>query len=207
MSISRIGLRALDAELAKHHMIVAFSPITVITAGGFVAVTYLQNRNATGDLDYLLAPEWAADPDIKNSLRDAIIKVSNDLGFNYEWANDDMAIFVTHEAQKWLFEQAEKQDIVLFLGQHIRVLAAPIEWAVERKIRRLFEGTRDRKAVFDLSDCLAMLKWLRDRNDGPLDRERIRGLDVNGFGVGPDKATMDTIATAYCEKYGERIFF
>ncbi|QSS63728.1 hypothetical protein I7I51_00787 [Histoplasma capsulatum] len=176
MSISRRGLRALYAELAKHDMIVAFSPITVITAGGFVAVTYLQNRNATGDLDYLLAPEWAADPDIKNSLRDAIIK-------------------------------AEKQDIVLFLGRHIRVLAAPIEWAVERKIRRLFEGTRDRKAVFDLSDCLAMLKWLRDRNDGPLDRERIRGLDVNCFGVGPDKATMDTIATAYCEKYGERIFF
>ncbi|KAL1952702.1 hypothetical protein VTO42DRAFT_4424 [Malbranchea cinnamomea] len=200
------GLRALDAELAKYEMIVAFAPITLISSGGFLAVAYLKNRTTTGDLDYLLAPEWAADEDIKTPLRDAIFKVAKELNFNYEWANEDISLFVTNTARVSLFEQAERQGIVLFEGEQIRVLAAPIEWAVERKIRRLYAGNRERKAEFDMSDCLAMLKCLRDRKNGPLDREYNRTLNINGFDVLPDDKTLDAIAAAYRDKYEEEIF-
>ncbi|KAL1973204.1 hypothetical protein VTN31DRAFT_6746 [Thermomyces dupontii] len=187
-------------------MIVAFAPIALITAGGFLAVAYLQNRASTGDLDYILSPEWATDWDIKKPLRDGIQKVAERLGFNHEWANEDMAIFVTPEAKKRLFEQAEHQNIVLFEGEQIRILAAPMEWALERKIRQLFLRSRDRKTESDWSDCLAMLNWLRDQNNGPLDREHIRCLDINGFGVVPDHSNMGVIAAAYREKYKEEIF-
>lgn len=171
-----------------------------------MAVTYLQNRTATGDLDYLLAPEWATDDDIKGSLHDAILRVSKKLTFNREWANEQVSLFVTSSTRKSLFEMAEEQNIVLFTGQNIRVLAAPIRWAVERKIRRLYTATRERKAEFDLSDCLAMLRFLKDRNDGPLDRKEIQEMNMNGFDVTPDEKTMDTIAEAYYEKYNEQIF-
>ncbi|KAK2793312.1 hypothetical protein FQN50_010009 [Emmonsiellopsis sp. PD_5] len=201
------GLKALDTELRNDPMTVAFAPITVITAGGFLAVTFLKNRTATGDLDYLLPPQWADDKDIKTPLRQAIRKVATGLDFNDEWANDDVSLFVSSRARETLFQQAKEQNIVLFTGEHIRVLAAPIEWAIERKIRRLYMGERDRKAEFDMSDCLTMLKYLRDRNDGPLDEEHIRTLNVNGFDVVPDKKTMDRIAAAYCEKYNEDVFY
>ncbi|PGH19381.1 hypothetical protein AJ80_04022 [Polytolypa hystricis UAMH7299] len=200
------GLEALDAELGKHDMIVAFAPITMLTAGGFLAVNYLKSRSATGDLDYLLDPEWEADEEIKNPLREAINQVAEDLTFNHQWANDDITLFVTSEARKSLFEQAERQAIVLFNGEHIRVLAAPMEWAVERKIRRLYAASRERSDKFDLGDCLAMLKYLRERNNGPLDREHIRTLNLNGFDVVPDDQTMDTIETAYRDSYNEDIF-
>ncbi|PGG95143.1 hypothetical protein AJ79_10231 [Helicocarpus griseus UAMH5409] len=154
----------------------------MITAGGFLAVNYLKNRNATGDLDYLLAPEWAADEEIKAPLREAIENVAKDLTFNEKCANDDMSVFVTSKALKVLFQKAEEQDIVLFSGECFRVLAAPIEWALERKLRRL------------------------ERDNGPLNEEYIRQLNVNGFDVVPDKKTMDMVATAYRAQYNEEIF-
>ncbi|KAK2808493.1 hypothetical protein FQN50_004702 [Emmonsiellopsis sp. PD_5] len=200
------GLLALDAKLGKQDMIVAFAPIKLITAGGFLAVNYLQNRASTGDLDYLLDPEWASDKDIKGLIHDAIHAVADDLRFNYEWANEGMATFVTSSTRKALFEQAHKQDIVLFAGENIHVLAAPIEWALERKIRRVFIANRERKAEFDLSDCLAMLKVLREKNNGPLNYEYIRSLNANGFDVVPSGEAMDSIAATYREKYHEEIF-
>lgn len=39
--------------------LIAFAPIQIITAGGFLAVSNLKNRDSTGDIDYLIEPEWA----------------------------------------------------------------------------------------------------------------------------------------------------
>ena len=118
-------------------MVVAFAPITMVAAGGGVlAVMHLNSRAATGDLDFLLDPEWAFDDDIRSPLNEAIQKVARNLVFNKQWANEDMAVLVTSSARRLLFTEAEKQNVVLFDGKNIRVLAAPIEWALER-IRKL----------------------------------------------------------------------
>ncbi|EEQ30553.1 hypothetical protein McanMca71_000743 [Microsporum canis] len=200
------GLEALDEEMGKNEMVVAFAPIRLIAAGGFLAVMLLQNRTATGDLDYLIEPEWATDIDIQKPLKDAIVKVSRDLDYNIEWANEDLSLFVTMDARDYLFSKAKEQNIVLFKGAYLIVLAAPIEWALERKIRRIHAADRGRKTKFDLSDCLAMLRYLRGQQNGPLDREHIRTLNVNNFDIMPDEKTMDIIATAYREKFDEEIF-
>ncbi|EFE38595.1 hypothetical protein TRV_06729 [Trichophyton verrucosum HKI 0517] len=200
------GLKALDEEMGKNEMIAAFAPIRMIAAGGFLAVMYLQSRNSTGDLDYLLEPEWAKDPDIQRPLKEAIFKIGERLFFDTEWANEDVALFVTSSTREELFRKAEEQNIVLFKGENLVLLAAPMEWAVERKIRRIYAVDRSRKAEFDMNDCLAMLKCLRERQDGPLDREYIRTLNVNSFDVLPDHQVMELIATAYRDKYHEEIF-
>ncbi|KAK2811279.1 hypothetical protein FQN49_008471 [Arthroderma sp. PD_2] len=200
------ALKALDEEMGKSEMVVAFAPIRLIAAGGFLAVMLLQNRDATGDLDYLIDPEWASDVDIQKPLKDAIGKVSRDLDYNIEWANEDLGLFVTKDARHYLFSKAEEQNIVLFKGEYLIVLAAPIEWALERKIRRIYAADRGRKTEFDLSDCLAMLRYLRERQNAPLDREYIRTLNVNNFDILPDDRTMAVIAAAYREKFDEEIF-
>ncbi|KAF3896572.1 mRNA capping enzyme family protein [Trichophyton interdigitale] len=200
------GLKALDEEMGKNEMIAAFAPIRMITAGGFLAVMYLQSRNSTGDLDYLLEPEWAKDPDIQRPLKEAIFRTGERLFFDTEWANEDVALFVTSSTREELFRKAEEQNIVLFKGENLVLLAAPMEWAVERKIRRIYAVDRGRKAEFDMNDCLAMLKCLRERQDGLLDREYIRTLNVNSFDVLPDHEVMELIATTYRDKYHEEIF-
>ena len=44
--------------MGSNAWLVAFTPIRVFTAGGFLAVSYLKNRDSTGDLDYLIEPEY-----------------------------------------------------------------------------------------------------------------------------------------------------
>ena len=114
---------------------------------------------------------------------------------------------VTKNTRELLFKEAEKQNVVLFDGNCIRVLAAPIVWALERKLRRVFMVDRGRKSELDMSDCLAMLKYLRDRSAmGQLDREYIQQLNANGFDVVPGDEAMEIVAEEYRKKYGEDIF-
>ncbi|KAL5333476.1 hypothetical protein BJX70DRAFT_61233 [Aspergillus crustosus] len=200
------ALQALDEELGKFDFIVAFAPIKLITAGGFLAVNYLRNRDTTKDLNYLLDPEWAADDDIKKPLEQAILRVSKRLQISDLWATEDMASYVTKETRIHLFRKALKQDIILFRGDNLIILAAPIKWALKRKIRWMFAPGRDRRVEVDMCDLLALLKCERDRKGGPLNREHLRTQSVNSFDVVPDTAGMEQIAAAYREKYKDEIF-
>ncbi|KAL4802754.1 hypothetical protein BDV18DRAFT_60841 [Aspergillus unguis] len=200
------ALQALDEELGKFDFIVAFAPIKLITAGGFLAVNYLKNRETTKDLNYLLDPEWATDEDIKGPLEQAILRVSERLQLSEQWANEDMALYVTKETRIHLFRKALKQNITLFRGDHLVILAAPIKWAIKRKIRWNFGPGRDRRVETDMSDLLAMLKCLKDRKAAPLTREQLLTQSLYSFDVVPDSAGMEQIAAAYREKYKDEIF-
>ncbi|KAF7912673.1 uncharacterized protein EAF01_001694 [Botrytis porri] len=192
------GLQELDKEMGHDEFLVGFAPIEIITAGGFLAVCYLKNRESTGDLDYIIDPEWATDADIQVPLEKAVLAVAEKCGFNNDWMNQEMGLFTTKATDKRLFEQAKKEDLVLFRGEHIIVYAAPIEWGLERKLRRIYVGGRERKTEFDMSDAVAMLKYLKDTK-GPLDREYIRTLNMNGFDVVPDDNAMNqSFQPPYC---------
>ncbi|ESZ91176.1 hypothetical protein SBOR_8441 [Sclerotinia borealis F-4128] len=199
------GLQELDKEMEKSNFLTAFAPIEVVTAGGFLAVWYLKSRESTGDLDYIIHPEWSSDAEIKSPLQEAVWAVAEKCNFNMKWMNDEMGLFTTSETDRKLFAQAKNENVVLFEGNNIVVRAAPIEWALERKLRRIFVGGRDRKAELDMSDAMAMLKYLKEAK-GPLDREYIRTLNMNGFDVVPDNATMNRVAAEYRRIYGEEAF-
>ncbi|KAL4929250.1 uncharacterized protein BDV17DRAFT_262187 [Aspergillus undulatus] len=200
------ALQALDEELGRFDFIVAFAPIKLITAGGFLAVNYLKNRETTKDLNYLLDPEWATDEDIKAPLEQAILRVSQRFTFRENWANENMASYVTKETRIHLFRKALKQNIILFRGDNVIIYAAPIKWALKRKIRWMFTPGQDRKVEIDMSDLLAMLKYMRDRKGGPLNQEHLRTQSLNSFDVVPDSSGMEQIAAAYREKYKDEIF-
>ncbi|KAJ0414256.1 hypothetical protein BJY00DRAFT_34975 [Aspergillus carlsbadensis] len=200
------GLLALDHQMGHSAWLTAFAPIRLVSTGGFLAVTYLKNRDSTGDIDYLIEPEFAHDEDIQSALKEAVTSVAEQLTYNDDWINEAMAIFVTKEARESLFEQAEKQDIILFKGENLVILAAPLEWSLERKLRRIYTGNRVRKADLDMADAVALLRQLRERNNGPLNVEYIRTMNLNGFDVSPDHRTMQRVADAYRGKYNEEIF-
>lgn len=186
--------------------LIAFAPIRIISAGGFLAVTYLQNRESTGDVDYLIEPSLAGDKEVQGALHEAVRSVARKLEFNKDWFNEAMAIFVTQKTRQTLFEQAEKQGIILFKGENLEILAAPIEWALERKLRRIHTGNRDRKAEIDMADAIAILKHLRTKNNRPLDLESVRTMNANGFDVLPDHRTMRQVADEYRRVHNEEIF-
>lgn len=169
-------------------------------------INYLRNRESTGDLDYFLEPQWAHDIDIKEPLHDAMLRTARCLGFANDWANEEMAFFITDKSRQLLFEEAKKQNIVLWEGPNLRILAVPLEWALERKLRRIHNGMQHSKRGSDVNDALALLRHLTARNRGPLKREYIRTLNMCSTEMLPDHATMDDIAAAYRKQYNEEAF-
>ncbi|RMJ24661.1 hypothetical protein PHISP_04466 [Aspergillus sp. HF37] len=199
------GLESLDDQLGENPFIAAFAPVTLMASGGFFAMTHFQTRKTTEDLDYIL-PEWAHDEEIKTPIRNAIGEVAEKHKYMADWANDNMALFVTRKAKKLLMENAIKQDIVLWSGENIRILAAPVEWALETKLRRLHAKPRGRKAQSDMSDVLILLKSLGNEKGGKLDMEYYRTLNVNGFDIVPSVETMKRVAAVYKTQYNDDIF-
>jgi hypothetical protein len=192
--------------MGKDDWLIAFAPITLISTGGFLATNYFHNRDSTGDLDYLLEPQWASDNDVKRPLQNAMIRTANQLGFTEDWVNDDMAFFIPEQSRQDLFEMAEEQNIILWEGTHLRVLAVPLEYALERKLRRIHNSRRHVKRGSDIVDVVAILKHLRTQNEGPLGREHIRTLNICSFEMPPDSTTMNEIASAYRQEHGEEAF-
>ncbi|KAL2831337.1 hypothetical protein BJY01DRAFT_254275 [Aspergillus pseudoustus] len=164
------GLVALDAEMGHNPWLTAFAPIRFVTAGGFLALSYVKCRDTMGDLDYLIDPEFVGDRDIQQALHGAIRFAAHHLKYNDDWANEAMAV-----------------------EENLEILAAPIEWALERKLRRIYTGNRGRKAELDMADAVALLRHLRERNSGPLDAEFIRTMNLNGFVVVPGHSIMQQV--------------
>lgn len=162
-------------------MIYAFSPITMFSPGGYLAVAYFQNRLTAEDIDVIIDPEYASDTELLDKVRTAMVKVGRDLGFGNKWRNDSVALFLTQPARKSLFDEAEKQNIVLQSGENLRMLAAPLEWGLETKLRRLSTKPHHKKVTIDIEDVLVILNALIDQNNGPLERNTIQRLNRNGF--------------------------
>ncbi|CAI7618546.1 unnamed protein product [Penicillium bialowiezense] len=95
-----IGLAELDKEMSQNPWIVAFAPIQLITAGGFLAVAYLKSRESTGDIDFLFDTEFASDKDIQKGFRECAAAVAQRLRYNTDWINNSMSIFVTAKARE-----------------------------------------------------------------------------------------------------------
>ena len=191
----------------KDPFLQAFAPINIITTGGFLAVTYFKNRAATGDLDYQIDPEWIKDEEIKAPLQAAIISVADKEHMEDDWMNDSLAIFATNTAWKTIFQQAYKQNIKLFVGKSLIVWAAPFEWALERKLRRVAFSSVERESKnVDMEDALALFKHFREANRGPLDMEYFRKLNMNSFDPEPTSTDMGRVAAEYEKRYGEALF-
>lgn len=205
--LPRLALERLDQEMAKNDYLGAFAPIDVVSTGGFLAVTYFKNRKTTGDIDYIMDPEWIGDNDIIIPMRDAIKAVARKNRLEYKWMNDDMQIWTNPRAREKIFEQALDQNILLWSGESIKIWAPPFEWALERKLRRIaYAADRAEKRSIDMSDAIALFRHFRKASGGPLDMEYYRTLNMNGFDLEPKVHHMERVAAHYKEMYNEELF-
>ncbi|KAG5289256.1 hypothetical protein I7I48_08533 [Histoplasma ohiense] len=76
-----IGIETLDKFVTEDEMIYVFSPITMVSLGGYLAVSHFQNRSTAEDIDVIIDPEFASDKALHRRLQLAMVKVGRDLGF------------------------------------------------------------------------------------------------------------------------------
>jgi hypothetical protein len=192
--------------MGKNLMIYAFSPITMVSPGGFLAVTYFENRASTEDIDIIIDPEHANDKDIAGAIYQVVADVGAKLGFGEGWISDHVALFLKAESRQSIFDEAERQNIVLWKGENLRILAAPFEWCLETKLRRLSTKPNHPKALTDVSDVLEILSRMMDHKQEPLRREVVQALNRNGFDAPINDQALDRVAAAYRERYAQEVF-
>lgn len=194
----------LDNEFGKSELLRVISPIRVISAGGFVAITHFKNRESTVDIDYSIDPDLHDNEDVKEDIRLATRAVAKEFDYRNDWFNDEMTLFTARSIRPKLFEESVDQGLVLWQGKRLIIYAMKFEWALERKVRRLSYGGTGRNLKVDLSDAVVILHSLVERNAGkPVGREYVKRLNLNGFDLLPHESTLDMLANEYQQKYHE----
>jgi hypothetical protein len=187
--------------VGESELLMSVAPIRLMSVGGFVSVKLLQNRNSTIDVDCLIDPNVEAAPEYTSAFWGAVRRVASSYNLEKDWLNDELRNFIKRSKRQDLFLESVEQGIVLYEGMNITIFAGSLEWALERKIRRIANAERPRPK--DVEDAVAVTNFIISYNGHPLSAEYLRRLNRNEFDEGPMGRGIRTIAQRYVQVYGE----
>lgn len=182
------------------------APIRLISVGGSLAVLLCGNRNSSTDIDCILDPQVAENDDYAAEWSKVVADAAEVVQLYDGWLNQQLAIFVRRDKRRTLFLESIQQDITLYRGSNLVIYAGRLDWALERKIRRVAHAQdRRREKNVDTPDAAAIIKLMTSRDDyaTPLSLEFLKGLNYNGFDVAPTDDAIQEVAAYYKEKYGD----
>lgn len=159
------ALSMLDEGIGLSDLLLAVAPIRFITVGGMLAVSVFGNRPATKDIDFLLDPNVDAVQEYRDEIRRVIRDVAVTANLSEDWMNDDFQIFVGRSRRPSLFMRSIEQGVVAYRGTNIVVYAGRIDFALERKLRRIGDPN-DRARELDISDAVSLIHWLKREGGG-----------------------------------------
>lgn len=109
---------------------------------------------------------------------------------------DEVKIFIQRSRRLDLFLQSVEQGIAVYRGQNLVVYAGRLDFALERKLRRVDERAAGRSRQIDISDAVALVHHLR--GDGhPLSWHLVQKLDENRLGMKIGNEGIRATASAY----------
>lgn len=156
------------------------------------------------DIDVLVDPNIDAVDEYREEVWGKIRQISKDHGFMRDWVNDELQIFIRKDTRMNLFLESIEQNVLIYRGENLEIYAGRLDFALERKLRRVQQKLGNRDLESDLSDTMAIIHYLVSESGHPLRMEYCMGLDQNGFGLGISRAGMDMVAVRYLAKYGEQ---
>ncbi|OAA64212.1 hypothetical protein SPI_02859 [Niveomyces insectorum RCEF 264] len=197
------GLTNLDAAIGRSELLMSISPIRLVSIGGSLAVCLLQNRAASVDIDCILDPNIAVAPDYVQDFNAAVSRAARRSELAGDWLNRELETFVSRSRLGNLFLESIEQGIALYEGTNLVVYAGRLDWALERKMRRVSHvHDRRKKKDVDITDAAAIIAYMVKSTGKPLSFEYVRGLNENGFDVPPTDVALQTVADFYVAAYG-----
>lgn len=198
------ALTTLDAEIAKSDLLMSVAPLRLISVGGSLAVRVCFNREASYDIDCLLDPNVAAAADYAEEFKAVVSTVAHKGGFAMDWLNQQVELFVARSRRVGLFLESVQQGVIVYNGVNVVIYAGRLDWALERKMRRVAHA-RSRRGVkdVDVPDAAALVRFMRAPGDPPVSFQYIRELNLNGFDVPPSDEAIVEVAEYYAQAYGE----
>lgn len=200
------GLHALNEEISKSELLMSVAPIRLISVGGSMAVLLCGNRDSSTDIDCILDPQVDENEEYVAEWNNAVVNTAKAALLHSDWLNQQLAIFVRKDKRRILFLESIQQGIILYEGDNLVIYAGRLDWALERKIRRVAYATdRQKGKNVDMLDAAAIIKLMTSRDDysTPLTFDFIRSLNFNGFDLAPTTDAIEAVARYYKEKYGD----
>lgn len=135
-----------------------------------------------------------------------MVKLRRDLSFGNRWINGSVTLFLTQSACNSLFNDAEKQNIILWPGENLRVLASITGMELEAEALVCLHQASSSEGNSLILKMSVILNALIDQNKGPLERDTIQRLNRNRFNVVIRDRVLSRVAKAHQERYGDNPF-
>lgn len=177
------------------------APLRFLSLGGMLAVKVFQNRESTRDIDVLIDPNVDAVSEYRQEIFRVFSVVAERGRYDEHWCNDELRLFIGRERRLDLFFESINQGLVVYEGQNLIIWAGVLEFALERKLRRLNDETR-RVRDTDISDSIALVHAMR--RDHPLSVQYVRSLDRNRMGLIVGDRSIAEVANEYIRKYQQQ---
>lgn len=150
----------------------------------------------------LIDPNVDAVPEYRDEVWKSIRRVSKTHGFVHDWVNDQLRIFLRNELRENLFLESIRQNVLIYAGKNLVIYAGRLDFALERKLRRVAQKSGNRNLEYDLSDALAIIDYLVSERGHPLGVDYCMSLDENGFGLAVERSDIEMVAARYLNKFG-----
>ncbi|KAK7431572.1 hypothetical protein QQZ08_001790 [Neonectria magnoliae] len=192
----------LDTKIVENELLMSVASIR-LSIGGCLAVCLLDNRESSYDIDCVFDLNLAVVEDYADEFRATIAKVALNGGFGEQWLNRQIEIFISRSRRHDLFLESVDQGIIVYSGLNLTVFASRLDWAPERKMRRVSHA-HDRRGnkIVDISDAAALIRYLVRQANKLLSFEYVRGLNYSDFDIEPADGALREVAKYYAETYG-----
>jgi len=150
------GLTAVASTLNAKHL-----NVSVIAVGGAVNTLYLCTRPSTSDVDFFYHTKTRHE-DVTQLIH-AADSARKKLKLDNHWLNNHTALFIEEGKIKTLYDEAVRQNDIVFTARGLTVYAAPWRYALGTKLDRLSKpGARP----YDMSDAVGYLNRLIGKRGG-----------------------------------------
>jgi len=201
---SPIALALLDEQIGESDLLMSVAPIRLISIGGSLAVCVLGNRESSYDIDCVLDPNIAAAAEYADEFKRAVEKVATKGDLANLWLNRQLETFISRTKRANLFMESVQQGIPIYSGTNLTIYAGRLDWALERKLRRVAHAKDRRKQKdVDIPDAAALIRRMVSDSGRPLTFEYTSSLNYNGFDVPPTKGALQEVAQYYAGVYGD----
>ncbi|KAL9103242.1 MAG: hypothetical protein Q9163_001693 [Psora crenata] len=204
------AIRSQECELNKQTLEAAFSLmaqylsqqhrcLTIIAVGGAVNVMLLQSRHFTHDVDYF-GTNLGDDERmlLHNAARYAEQNSQTPLGG--EWFNNQTLLCLPPDIHRTVTQEAFQQNEVMYDGVGLKILAAPWNYAMCRKMNRL--KLRDNVQPYDLSDAVAYLHYyIQGYGNVPVNQATVKEWCQN-YQTEASDSIIKAVNREYRRRYG-----
>ncbi|KIM46940.1 hypothetical protein M413DRAFT_16501 [Hebeloma cylindrosporum] len=184
-----LGEVAKELEKKKHNVV-------IVAVGGAINTVLLGTRASTADVDF-----FGNGKGIPAELKAATEAVTKKLGLAKGWLNNHTALFINADKIESLYDDAIKDNIVVFKKPGLTVLAAPWKYSLVAKVEKAGKGTAKPYDIKDAAGYLHQLIQAKKKKE-PVKESELKAWATE-YRATISQADIDKVAAEYKKQYAQ----